>query len=62
MPPIFARRKTTNHSDLSSSFIVRRAFTRCRNRLIEWIISPLHFDMRSRAFLCFRLRLARSFR
>ena len=59
---IFVRQKRTDSRGLSLSFIVRRAFTRCRNRLIGWIISPLHFDMRPRGFLSFPLRLARSSR
>jgi hypothetical protein len=44
---------------LSLSLIVSCAFTGFRNRLIEWIISPLHFNMRPRGFLSFPLCLAR---
>jgi hypothetical protein len=59
---IFGQPKRANSRGLSLSFIVRRAFTCCRNRLIEWIISPLHFDMRLRGFPSFPSCLARSSR
>ena len=40
---IFVRQRRANHRDLSLSFIVRRAFTRCRNKPVDHLAAALAY-------------------